>query len=344
MKKIKVFFILSTDDYSGAEAVNFTIIESLKSKIDFYWVSKKGNINNYLKEKNINWIEISSLSTKEIKRVVAEYKPDILHATDYKASVICALSNVKTKIISHLHNNSPWIKTLHFYSFLYLLASFKFNRILTVSKSIEKEYIFGKLIKNKIINISNPVSRENILEKVNIKEEKIYDVCFVGRLTEQKNPLHFVEIVNELKKSNKSINTIMVGNGDLYNEVKETISNLNLEDNIKLVGFQKNPFEYMNKSKIFCLPSLWEGYGLVAFEAMTLGLPAIVSPVGGLVELVDNNCGNLCKNTKEFVDEINTLLSDNKKLIKKSDEAILKSKRIDNLKEYMDKLYVIYSS
>ena len=59
-----------------------------------------------------------------------------------------------------------------------------------------------------------------------------YDVCFVGRLTEQKNPLHFVEIVNELKNSNKSINTIMVGNGDLYNEVKETISNLNLESTI----------------------------------------------------------------------------------------------------------------
>ena len=40
----KVFFIMSTNDFSGAENVNFSIIDGLKEKYDFYWVSKKGNI------------------------------------------------------------------------------------------------------------------------------------------------------------------------------------------------------------------------------------------------------------------------------------------------------------
>ena len=77
MKK-KVFFIMSTDDYSGAEAVNFSIIENLNEKYDFYWVSKKGKINNFLKENNIKWIEIKKLSIGEIKRIIKTYKPDIL--------------------------------------------------------------------------------------------------------------------------------------------------------------------------------------------------------------------------------------------------------------------------
>ena len=37
----KIFFVMSTDDYSGAEAVNFSIINNLKDKYEFYWVSRK---------------------------------------------------------------------------------------------------------------------------------------------------------------------------------------------------------------------------------------------------------------------------------------------------------------
>ena len=135
MKK-KVFFIMSTDDYSGAEAVNFSIIDGLKDKFDFYWVSQSGNINNFLDEQNIKWIEIKKLSIKEIKRIVKEYKPDILHATDFKATVICSLTRIKVPIISHLHNNSPWLKSLNIYSIIFLLSTLKVKKILTVSESI----------------------------------------------------------------------------------------------------------------------------------------------------------------------------------------------------------------
>ena len=129
MKK-KIFFIMSTNDFSGAEFVNFSIIEGLKEKYDFYWVSSSGNINKFLDESNINWIEIKKLSVKEIKRIIKEYKPNILHATDFRASVICTLTNTKVPIISHLHNNAPWLKKVCINSFLFLYAGIKVNKIL----------------------------------------------------------------------------------------------------------------------------------------------------------------------------------------------------------------------
>lgn len=341
----KIFFIMSTNDFSGAEAVNFTIIENLKDKYDFYWVSRKGPINNFLNESDIKWIEIEKLSTKEIKRVIRQYKPDILHATDYKASVICALTNTKVPIISHLHNNNTWIRTLHPYSFLYLYCSRKFKSILTVSDSIQREYIFSKFIKDKIINISNPVSKEKVLKKVTEKDyEKKYDICCVARLTKAKNPLRFLEIIYELKKEKDDIKAIWVGDGELKEEFSKKINDYGLENNIDVVGFQKNPYKYMASSKIFVLTSNWEGYGLVAFEALTLGLPCVVPNVGGLSNIVDEKCGYVCNEKKEFIKYLKDLIVNEELYFNKCNKAKERASELDNIKTYMEIVEKIYSS
>ena len=55
------------------------------------------------------------------------------------------------------------------------------------------------------------------------------------------------------------------------------ICDLNLENNIKLVGFVNNPYDYMKKSDIFVFPSLYEGLGNSILEALACGLPIISS-------------------------------------------------------------------
>lgn len=339
----KIFFIMSTDDYSGAEAVNFSIIDHLKDKYDFYWVSKKGNINNFLKEKNIKWIEINELNIKEIKRIVRDYRPNILHATDFKASVICSLAHTKIPLIEHLHNNAPWIKKINVNSIAFLYAALKAKTILTVSDSIEKEYCFSKIIRKKFDCVGNPISCDSILEKIpNNNYKKKYDVCCVARLTAAKNPLKFINIIEKLKNNFPKIKVVWVGKGELEDECKITIDKKNLNNNIKFAGFQKNPYKYMAQSKIFMLTSDWEGFGLVAFEAMTLGLPCVVSNVGGLNMIVDKSCGKLCTNENDFIEEARLLLTNEEIYKEKATAAIKKSKNIDNVVNYMNKLSEIY--
>lgn len=345
MKK-KVFFIMSTDDYSGAEAVNFSIIENLKEKYDFYWISKKGKINDFLREKNIKWIEIKNLSVSEINRVLKTHKPDIIHATDYKASVICSITKGSIPLIEHVHNNAPWIKKICINSIAFLFAGLRANKILTVSKAIENEYIFSKFLKNKIECIDNPISREKILSKVNegFKKTKIYDICCVARITTPKKPKKFVDIIYEIKKKNKNIKCVWVGDGELKKYTIEYAKEKGVDNNIEFVGFKKNPYIYMEQAKIFLLTSEWEGFGLVAFEALTLGLPCVVSNVGGLPAIVDNSCGKLCESVKEFTEEINMLLNNNEYYREKSKFAIIKSKKLDNYEKYCCKLDKIYKT
>ena len=214
-----------------------------------------------------------------------------------------------------------------------------------VSEAIEKEYIFSNIIRNKIKCIYNPVSTSKILKQIKkLKKigEKEYDICCVGRLTEQKNPFMFVEIVKEMKKYNNDIKAIWIGDGELKNELSKKIVEMGLDTNIELVGFKKNPYEYMNNSKVFVLPSKWEGYGLVAFEALSMGIPCVVSNVGGLKEIVSSKCGLLCSDLNHFVCEINLLLNDITYYRKKSTEAILQSEKLDNSVDYYKTLKKIY--
>lgn len=342
MKK-KVFFIMSTDDYSGAEAVNFDIIENLKHKYDFYWVSKKGNINKKLKENKIKWIEISKLSRKEIKRVIKQYKPDILHATDYKASVITALTLTKTPIISHLHNNSPWIKKPCLKSFALLFSIIRAKKVLAVSNSIKNEYIFARITRNKIETISNPVDYRKIERKYKKfrKREKLYDICCVARVTEQKNPLLFIEVIKRIKSKNNNIKAIWVGDGDQFEECQKIIEEQKLAGNLSFIGHKDNPYIYYGQSKVFLLTSSYEGYGLAAFEALSMGLPCIVSNVGGLKDIVDDECGEKCTKIGEYADACIKYINNISHYEK---VAINRAKKLSNAKSYMDNLNHIYTN
>lgn len=341
----KVLHIIPTYNYSGAENVAITIIDSLKKKYNFDYCSFNGNTKDILNEHKINFICINKFNPRSIKKIIREGKYDIIHAHDYKASCMCALVKGKTKLIMHLHNNSPWLKKVCFNSFAILFAAFRAEKILTVSESIEDEYIFSRFIDKKIECIDNPISRGKILPMVSKNDyQKKYDICCVARLTEQKNPMKFLDVLYSIKKSKSDVKAVWVGEGSLEVEVKKRIYELGLADNVEMVGFQKNPYKYMACSKIFMLTSDWEGYGLVAFEALTLGLPCIVSNVGGLPKIVDDSCGMLCNKAGDFVHEAIELLNDSNKYVSKSKNAVKKSKKIENIVTYINKIDDIYSN
>lgn len=344
---MRVIHLMSTDDYSGAENVAISIVKGLNDKeIETFYATQKGIIDEFLKERNVeNVIHINGLTVNEIKRIEREYNPDIIHAHDYRASVLAAIACKKAKLISHIHNNASWIKNIfHPYSWAFLLASYRFSKILIVSDSIEKEYVFSNCLKCEVVNVGNPVSRKDILEKVNKNYSKEYDICCVGRLTEAKNPQRFINIIKEIKEKKPNIKAIWVGDGELREKVEKIVKKENLVENIKFIGFQENPYVYMAQSRMFMLTSKWEGFGLVVYEALTLGLPSIVSNVGGLPSIVDDTCGKLCYKEDDFKEESIRLLNDEEMYSLKSNNAVEKSKKLDNSKEYINKIENLYEN
>lgn len=344
MKK-KVLHVLQSGSYSGAENVVITIINNMSKQFDCAYTSKDGTIRKVLEENNIPFYPMEKLSIKEIRRVKRLFKPDVIHAHDYKASIICSMLITNTPIISHLHNNSPWIKKYHPFSFVYLISCLKYKKVLTVSSSVMNEYVFGKWISTKSIVVANPIQNSVVQRKAELEENESvpnYDIIFLGRLTEAKDPLRFIKIVSSYKKEKSNIKVAMIGDGVLNAECISMIKQTNIENNVTLTGFMDNPYKILSNAKVLCLTSKWEGFGLVAAEALALGVPVLATPVGGLLDIITEKCGKLCNTNDEFINEMDNLLKYSDYWEAKSKGAYERAKELDNISHYKRKIERIY--
>ena len=106
------------------------------------------------------------------------------------------------------------------------------------------------------------------------------DIIFAGRLIKEKNVSLLIEAVKILKEKTPEIKCIIIGNGPERDSLMELASGLGLSSNIEFTGFLEKSddvFAYMKSSKVFVLPSLREGLGLVALEANACGLPVVTT-------------------------------------------------------------------
>lgn len=115
-----------------------------------------------------------------------------------------------------------------------------------------------------------------------IANQRAIDVLFVGSFIAVKQPLQFVEIIAKLKNNNPDIHAVMIGEGNLLEEVKTEISKLQLENNIRLLGqvSQDVVFDTMSQAKILLHTSKFEGQCLVYAEALSQGMHVVSYPVG----------------------------------------------------------------
>lgn len=343
--KLKVVHLLNTSKYSGAENVAITLIQSLKEDVDCIYVSPSGSISDVLKKNNIKHYALkgNKITFSELKKMIKKVKPDIIHAHDFTASILSSISCFKIPIISHLHNNPLWIQGLNFKSLLYYFSLIRYKKVLAVSDAVVNEFYFSKKIKSKSLVIGNPFDKKSVLNKATEKYGNVhYDLIFIGRLTDQKSPLFFVDIVSELTKNIPDIKVAIIGDGELKQEILKKIQENNIEKNVVMCGFLENPYAVLNNSKILCIPSKWEGFGLVALEAISLGKPVVAASVGGLVNIVNDQCGKLCIDKNEYVREISNLLLDEEYYCLKSTGALQRSCDFDNLDKYKIKIKNIY--
>ena len=115
-----------------------------------------------------------------------------------------------------------------------------------------------------------------------------YDLIFVGRLTELKQPLRFVEVMAAVRKSIPTVRAAIVGSGPLLAETKELATELCVSDCLEILGSRDDVAELLVRSKVFVLTSTSEGMSIAMLEAMAAGLPVVVAEVGELSDLVVN--------------------------------------------------------
>lgn len=321
---------------------NYLLISEYKSQKNWDSITKK---IFYYKYKRSIFNIFSAI--KQIHEVIEKVNPDIIHVHSTWAGLFVRLPYLfrkrKAKIIYQSHGWAFLMDTSKYKKNIYALVerilSMPTDKIINISNYEQNQAIKYGLNKNKMIMIYNGV--EDKVNKSNLKlnwDKNKINLLFVGRLDKQKGLDLFLDVYDKMKLEN--IHLYVIGISVLDN---------NLPQNTKYVTYlgwvdSKDIDEYYQACDAVIMPSRWEGFGLVAIEAMRNSKPVIASNMGALPELIKNNINGYIFDIEKDDTLEETLLNINKIEL----QELGKQARLIYLKNFVDlmfveKVYELYS-
>ena len=345
-QKLRIMHVLKSSVYSGAENVVITIIRSLSEQFDFIYVATDGPIREVLERENIPFQLLPVFDRKNLYGAIAARHPDIVHAHDFSATVLCASIRGGFRLISQLHYDPPWVRKWNVKTIMYRLCRPKIDRVLTVSGKSFENMVFAPCYREKMTVVGNPIDSDRIQRLAREIPPELgdgtCDLIFVGRLVEQKNPQQFIRLVSALKTKMPDIKAWMLGSGELDHDCEALIEELGLERNVELKGFCSNPYPYISRARLLCMTSRWEGFGLVLLEANILGIPVLSTRTAGAEEVLGENAAELCGGEGEMGEKAIQLCRDSDVYKVYRQYALSRADKCRNLESYMNIIQELY--
>lgn len=287
-------------------------------------------------------------------KIFRENKYDIVHSNINSLSVFPLLCAYIAKVpvrIAHSHsttNRKEWKKNIlkgvlkpfsKVFANRYFACTEHAGRWLFGDKTFDKGNV-------KIVNNAIELNRFEYNEDLRKKIRKRYNlenkfvIGNIGRFIPQKNHERIIEIFNEFQKENHNTVLLLIGEGELKEDILSRVKKYNIEDKVLFLGQRKDVNELFQAMDLFLFPSLYEGLGMVLIEAQCSNLPCIASSEVPKIARINDNV--------EFID----LNKDNQKwieVIKKYHKAKRKTKieaisnahyNIENEVAYLEELYL----
>jgi glycosyltransferase involved in cell wall biosynthesis len=259
------------------------------------------------------------------RRLIHSFKPDLIHAhfavpAGALAWALSRMTGIPYVLTVHLGDVPGGVpeKTGGWFRWIFPFTRViwkRANRIVAVSRFTRQLAL--KKYDVKIQVIPNGVDLETLKPGL-IQLNEPPRIVFAGRFMEQKNPLQLVQTMNELKKLDWQC--VMIGDGPLMQNVRQTVSELDLGDRFRFTGWiaPQDVLNWFDKSDILFMPSRSEGLPVVGVQALAKGLAIVASRVGGFVDLVDNGKNGYLipqDDTDAFSTALLSLLSDSNCLL-----------------------------
>lgn len=323
MKKIKVCNIIPGLRSGGVESflynnfskgnwenIELTIITHGKTYEEVQKKFERLGIKVYsVTSKNINIIK----NLIEINKILRKEKFDIIHSHMSNNSCfpffLALINGIKIRIM-HIHEKPK--KNLKFQITNKISAILSTNFCACSNESLQ--YCLGN---NKNINKKSKIiyncidaskytfdkkSRKTIRANLKIQENE-YIIGLFGRFVQEKNHKFIINVIKDIE--DKNIKLLLIGDGKLKQEVEKYIESKKISNRVKMLSFKENIEEYYSAIDLFVLPSLSEGFGIVAVEAQISGLKCLLSSnVPRETEIVKKSCTYLDLNAEIWKKEI----------------------------------------
>jgi glycosyltransferase involved in cell wall biosynthesis len=347
MKKV-LHLITGLEKGGGAEAMLLKTLPYLKSTKQAVAVLRgEGEIGKKLEEERVkvyylnmkSYLDFGVLS--RYRRVMQEFQPDIqvnylIHA-DIFGRVLAKRYGVK-KLVSYIRGRY----TKFPYSFLDKFTLNKVDFLLTNSKTnlkrYREKYNFSSLNSDCIVNGVELNQDFDVVKIKNLKEffnldTKDFVVTVVGRLHRVKSLDTFIKALNVLKQKDIKFKAIICGRGKEENNLKRLVHKFKLDKQVVFLKNRNDILDILKISNVFVLPSIKEGMSNALLEAMSVGLPAVVSDIEGNMELVKDKENGYIFKLFDYIDLAEKIITIQEK---KEESEVMSKKNIEKVKKYYD--------
>ncbi len=357
---MRALFFLNSFAGGGAEKVCLNLAKQLYKqniKSDFIIIfDEKPNydIPKYIKvfsleieDKPLECIKIAEAVPK-VNAFISENKYVLITAHLQPSHFLASLTVVKNRCLYVMHKSRHRIdehSSLRDRIKLKLFLGRK--KVVTVSNGMRDELSceYGVYSEN-ITTIYNPCGIADL------KNAKKYDsphsrkyILVMGRIVEQKNPLLALHLYYKGRLYEK-YDLIYLGKGALENELKRQIADYKMQDHVFLVGFQKNPEQWLMNASLLLSCSRQEGFSMVLAEALICGVPVVSTdcPYGPNEILTGELSKYLIYPEKEFNKSISVIASAlesypeiTDRYYKKFDDSLIVQMYLNTWREYFIK-------
>ncbi|HYX48684.1 MAG TPA: glycosyltransferase, partial [Ktedonobacteraceae bacterium] len=185
-------------------------------------------------------------------------------------------------------------KNIRLWGWLYRNFYKRADKVVCLSDSMVNDLVESFAIpREKLVRIYNPVDIEKVRELAQTGNDPFTGpgphLVAAGRICRQKGFDVLINAMPPVLERFPQAQLLILGEGPLEANLKEQARNLGLQEKVIFLGFQANPWLYLNHADAFILPSRYEGLPNVLLEALALGTPVVVSDCpGGIREIRDS--------------------------------------------------------
>jgi len=295
--------------------------------------------------------ELDFSAVRNICRIIVDEHIDIVHAHTSHAHTIGAIA-ARIKKIPFVSTRRVDFKVAHsvFSSIKY---NYLTNKVIAISHAIKNILIDAGIPKNKIDVVYSGIDTEKfdsigdtryLSEEFNLSEDTPI-IGTIAHLADHKGHKYLISAVPDVLKTFPNALFLIIGEGELEEDLKKQVKKLNIAGNVVFTGFRKDIGELLSTMNLFVLPSHLEGLCTSLMDAMLMKRPIVATTAGGIPEVVtDKETGILVppKNSKALADAMIQLLSNKEEAKEMGERGLKRVKKIFNVSKTIKETEKIY--
>ncbi len=315
----KALIIATIEDFLNFETNNIKLLQNMG-----YQVHVAANSLDVIRSFNMENVEKHQIdfvrnpftvknivAYKQLCKLVKEIGFNVIHCHTPVGGVIGRIVAHKYHVTTiytahgfHFYKGAPVLNWLLYYPIERFLARWT-DILITINKEDyerAKKFVKGQVVRIPGVGVDTKkfadckINKAEKRRELNVPEDSFL-ILSVGELNKNKNHQIIIKALSLLQ--NKQIHYVIVGTGQLKNELEILSRKLKLEKQVHLLGYRQDIAEICKAADIFAHPSFREGLGIAVLEGMASGLPVIVSNSGGIKDYTETGKTGYCLSAKD---------------------------------------------